>query len=261
MDVIRKLKETLSRSGLTEEEIAFYISVLKKPDNSIFDTAKRSKIAKDRAYKIFESLKEKKLLAFDSDKKYKKLKINSLNTFIENLYRQGRQNYQNADKLKEVRPLLKFLSLSNEKNSFQTFNQEELAEQYQDLSYMNWDVVLAYGNFEIALPVMGTEPDEQFVKRRLKRGKQAFPILANPGEYSWKVARKDYKELRTTKMIYNEKLNDYFVFILPDNATTAIWVRNKEGRLSGATIENPLLSKLHENIFNYFDEIAEAHSS
>lgn len=258
MDLIRKLKQTLDSSGLTEEEISFYLSVLKKPQSSIFDIAKRSKLPKDQAYKIFDSLEDKKLLTANKEGKYKKIQAAPINSFVENLYKQGRHFYRSADSLKEIKPFLPLLSLPDQKGTFTNFTSGELAEQYMDMSYMPWENILAYGNFEMVIPIMGTDPDQKFVNKRLKRGKRAYPILSNPGDYSWKVVKNDYKEMRNTKIINNPKLNNYFVFIMPDINTTAMWVKDKDDNISGTTIESSIMTNLHENLFHYFDEIAEA---
>lgn len=251
---------SLASTGLTEEEIAFYVSVLKKPDSTIFDAAKHAKISKDKAYKIYDTLEAKKLITSESISKQKKLRATNLNSFIEDLYKEGRKYYHTADTFKEVKPFLPFLGLPDQDNTFRSISQAELAESYVDLSYMNWEKVLAYGNFEICLPIMGTDPDHEFMTRRVKRGKNAFPILANPGEFSMQVARNDYKEMRHTKLIYDKKLDDYFVFIFPEVNTTAIWLRDKEKKVTGAVIESPFLVNLHKKLFAHFDEIAENHN-
>lgn len=260
MDIIRKLKFALGNSGLSEEEISFYIHSLKKPNSTIFALAKNCKIPKDKAYKLFESLKNKQLLSADKEHKQKRIHAAPMNNFIEGLYKQGRNYYRQADSLKEIKTFLPFLSLPDQDDTFRSIGQEELAESYVDLSYLNWEEVLAYGNFEISLPIMGTDPDSEFMTRRVKRGKQAFPILANPGEFSMKVAHNDYKEMRHTKLIYDKKLDDYFVFIFPDINTTAIWLRDNEKKVSGAIIESSFLSNLHEKMFAHFSEIAENHN-
>lgn len=260
MDIVRKLKMSLASTGLTEEEIAFYVSILKKPGSTIFDAAKRAKISKDKAYKIYDTLEAKKLIISENASKQKRIRATNLNSFIEDLYKEGRKYYHTADNFKQVKPFLSLLGLPEQENNFRSVSQAELAESYVDLSYLNWEEVLAYGNFEICLPIMGTDPDHEFMTKRVKRGKQAFPILANPGEFSMQVARNDYKEMRHTKLIYDKKLDDYFVFIFPDINTTAIWLRDKDKKVSGAVIESQFIANLHEKLFAHFNEAAEKHN-
>lgn len=258
MDITRKLKKSLSLSGLTEEEIAFYISVLKKPNSSIYDIAKRSKLPKDRAYKIFESLEDKNLVKSDTSKRNKKILANSLQSFIEKISSQGRKLHQTADSLKELNPYLGFLGLPDQKVSFQTFSEAELGQQFLDIAYMDWECVLAYGSFDDILPFIGINADKEFVKKRIKKGKKALPVLANPGEYSWnEIINNDTKEIRTSSVIYDEKLRDFFVVLLPEQNKVSLWSKNKDGTASGALIESPILSQIHTNIYHYLRDLSQ----
>ena len=190
----------------------------------------------------------------------KKIKTTALSSFIEKLNSQGRKFHRSADNLKEIKPFLGFLSIPQIEDNLETYSEEEIGEKFVDLTYMRWEKVFALGNFEMALSIMGKSPDRQFVTRRIKRGGKAYPILANPGDYSLNViAKNDYKEFRETKFIYNDKLANYFILTLPETETTSIWVKNENGLLSGATIRSQLLTKLHQDIYDYFSEIAESH--
>lgn len=258
MDIVRKLKLALSNSDLKEDEIAFYIGVLKKPGATIFDIAKSAKLPKDRAYKIFSLLEEKKLLASApnlNERKQKKIVANPLENFIEDIYSKGRKFYRTADSLKQVKPFLKLLNTPYEDAVIQSFNAEEMGENWADLSYLNFDHCLAYGSFEMMIENMGTDPDQLFMGRRVKRGKKAFPILTEIGKYSREmIMNRDNKELRSTKVLETERLKNIFVTLFPDIDTISIWLRNKNGRLTGAQIKNPLIAKLHEDIFWSLDE-------
>jgi rRNA pseudouridine-1189 N-methylase Emg1 (Nep1/Mra1 family) len=255
MDIIKKLKLALSNSDLKEDEIAFYISVLKKPGATIFDIAKSAKIPKDRAYKIFSALEEKRLLSSaqtpnSSERKQKKIIANPIENFIETIYAKGRKFYRTADSLKQVKPFLKLLNTPYEDVAIQSFGSEEMAENWVDLSYLNFDTCLAYGSFEMMVENMGVEADQQFMGRRVKRGKKAFPILTEIGKYSREmIINRDIRELRDTKVLETERLKNIFVTLFPDIDTISIWLKNREGKITGTQIKNPLIARLHEDIF------------
>ena len=254
MDIIKKLKSALGNSGLQEDEILFYINVLKKPGNSIYDTGKKSNLPKDRAYKVAESLETKGLIS----RNHQGLQANSLDSFTESLYSKGRQFYHTADSLKEVKPFIRYLSLPEDETVIQTFSSDQMGENRVDLSYMIWETVLAYGNFELMVETMGGHPDREFMSRRVKRGKKAFPIFSRIGEYTKdQILARDNQELRQSKVLRTKQLQDTWITLLPDQDTLSVWLKDKKGIIKGATIKNPLICKLHEDLFNHFDEIAE----
>jgi|GEM_PF-1776042 len=260
MNIVAKLKLALSNSGLNDDEIAFYLNVLKHPGSSIYDIAQRADLPKDRAYKICESLEEKRLLSNDpASRKQKRLIANPLDSFAESLYSLGRKFYHTADSLKEVKPFLKYLNLTEkDEAAIETFSAEQMTENWLDLAYMNWETVLAYGNFEMMYENMGADPDQLFMRRRVKRGKKAFPILSHLGPYTREVVlKRDKKELRHSKILKTNSLKDTWITLFPDKDTVSIWLRDQHGIIKGATIKNPLLTKLHEDLFHHFDEIAE----
>lgn len=257
MDITRKLKEALISSGLSEEEMLFYLNVLKNPNSSIYETAKKSKIPKDKAYQIAELLEEKDLITSNSEGKYKKLKSASLKNYIEKIKNHGRKLERTADTLKEINPYLSIIGLPDQKISFKTYKNEELAEQFLDLSYLNWDYVLAYGSYDVFLQFVPIETDKQFVKTRVKKGKKCFPIIANPGEYSFEIARNDKNEIRKTRMFYDEKLKNYFIILLPETNKVSFWVNNEDGTASGAIIDSPILSQIHKNLYHHFEQFAQ----
>lgn len=256
VDIIRQLKSLLISAGLTEAEIVFYVQVLKKPRSSIWDIAKRAGLPKDRAYKIFFALQEKGFLSFETIGKSKIISPLPLNEFIENMYGRGNKFYRIADSLKSIQPFFKYLNLPDPEGSISFLDSSRLAEDWVDLSYINWENVLVYGDFEMMINHMGVSADNEFMNRRLKRGKKAFPLLANPGAYTLDLAQRDYKEMRNTKIIHDEKLKNYFVCLLPDNDTVAVWMKDKDGLLKGVKIKNYVLTRLQEQTFNYLDSIA-----
>jgi sugar-specific transcriptional regulator TrmB len=261
MDITRKLKDLLDRSGLTDEEVRFYLAVLKRPGSTIYDLSKVAGVPKDRAYKLSESLTEKKLINAAKEGQLKKLSAASLQGYIDGLKSDGRRLHRTADSLKEINPFLHFMGAPEEDSCIRTFSHEEAGEAFVDLSTMKWNDVLAYGDFDQILTAITPDSDRKFVSNRLKHGGKAFPVIANPGEYSWNhVIKNDMRELRQSKVLYNEKLSNYFVCLFPDMDTTAFWVKGKDGKVSGSVVESASLTKLHENIYDHFNDISEPHN-
>ncbi|MBU1151848.1 hypothetical protein KJ632_03425 [Patescibacteria group bacterium] len=255
MDLNRKLKQILGNSGLSEDEIAFYLNILKNPNSTIYDLSKRTAIPKDRGYRITEKLIDEKLINAEGNRQ-KRLTAAKLNGYIDGLMSQGREFYKNAERLREIKPFLKIMENSEENQSIETFSEEEIGEKFVDLSYLNWDKILSYGNFEMGIEKMGIDTDQQFVQRRMKKGRGCFPVFANPGKLSWNIIDNDEKEMRKTKIIYNQKLSDYFVIILPEANTTALWIKDENNKVRGAVIKSSMLTKLHSGLYDHFWEAA-----
>jgi len=256
------LKLALAGSGLGDEETAFFIEALKRPDGSIFDTAQRAGIGKDRAYKIYGELEQKGLLTGSEDGKYKKIHACSIQGYLEGLYRKGRQFYQAADRLKEVRPFLSFINSKEDSSLARALDTENLASDWVDFAAMDWEKTLIYGNFEMIVETMGKDADIDFVKTRLKRGKQALPILSTIGPYTIELALTNPKEMRRTKFINSDKLQNSFIMILPEIKTVNMWTKDpKSGLVSGLSIKDPVLTSLHEDTFKYFDSVSDSQFS
>lgn len=256
MDINRKLKELLIGSGLADDEVTFYLALLKNPERSVYEVSRQVKIPKDRAYQICENLKEKHLLRQDMGAR-KSFKIAPLTGFIEKLNNQSRKLGRNAEKLNELKYFLPFLSGTEEDFAFDVFGHEEAGERFVDMTYLKWNQVFAYGDFESVLPAVTAEADHNFVRRRLKSGGKAFPVIANPQEYCWEyVIGKDDLEMRKTKVLYSEKLRNHFVIFAPEVNTTTIFTADKFGKVSGAVIKNPVVNQLHQGIYEYLGSVA-----
>jgi len=256
MDIIRKIKELLARTGLSDNEIHFYLAALKNPQKSIYAISKELKIPKDRAYQIADSLEDKKLISKKSGKIY----ANPVKRFSENIRSTSRKLQRTADSLQELDPFLPFYGISNDEETFKTFKHEQSGEQFLDLSYLRWNQIHAYGDFENLIEAITEHVDQHFVRNRVKRGKKCFPVMANPKDYTFnKVVKMDVKENRVTGIVYDESLKNLFVAILPELNMTTVWQRQDNDRFSGAIFNSPTITKMHMGIYEHFLKLSEEH--
>lgn len=254
MNATRKLKDLLLRTGLTDDEVRIFFAILRSPGNSIYGISKLVGIPKDRAYNIVESLEDKKLIARTPGG----LKCNPITRYGERLQSQSRRFNRIADALREMDPFMPFLGAVNDEESFYTFNHEQAGEQFLDLSYLKWDQVHAYGDFDTLLDTIKEDIDRKFVRNRLKRGKQCMAVCANPKDYTLKtVIGRDVLEKRVTKLLYDKNFDNFFVAVFPDIQRTTIWQKQDNGRYVGAIFNNPLISKVHERMHNYLFNISD----
>jgi len=257
MDLIRKLKKLLSGSGLSEEEIQFYITVLKHSNCSIFDISKKAKLSKDKAYLIYESLKDKKLVDDVKAGAISKIKALPFDSYIQSLQSKSRSLYRTADNLKELGSILPILDFSDKKGIFKTFQNDEAAEKFIDMSYCKGDEILFYGEYDDILKKFGEECDKEFLKNRLKKGKKCYPVVANPDKYTWdNLVSNDNHELRQTKVLFNDMLKDYFVILVPQSKTMGFWMKSERDQVHGGIIESEMITGFHQQLYNYFDSIS-----
>lgn len=255
MSLIRKLQYSLDSLGLSEQEIAFYLAVVKNPDSTIFSVSKACGIPKDRCYKICEGLEDIKLISIKGERN-RKLKALPLDHFISIAKSKGRKLQRSAQTLQEISPYLGYLQLDGNGEMIESYYGDDIGDKWLDLTYLNWDQVQAFGDFSVGIESVGEEVDKQFTKRRLKKGAKAYPILANPSGYSIKILQNDTQEMRHSKVINNEKLTNYFVTLVPDHDLTVLWSRDKEGWISGATIKSALMTDFYQKLYEHFHEQA-----
>lgn len=259
MSLVLRLKELLAKSGLEEAEVRFYVAVLKKPGATIYELAKIAGVPKDRAYKICEKLVNQSLIDFTREGKWKKLKALPISNFMEKLNSQGRELYKTAEKLGELKSFLPMLAVGNSQSemSYEFFEDKDAGERFLDFVYLDWENVFGFGDFDSVIDSISVQADKQFINKRVKSGRKSFTVLANPHGYSLELIKNDGKELRDSKVIFSKKISNYFVATAPEVDTMGIWMKQKSGEVSGMIIKNPVLTQLHQNIFEYFDAFSE----
>lgn len=259
MDIIRRLKELLARSGLREEEINFFVNTVKKPNSTIYDLAKKSNIPKDRAYKICDALHERRLIKINRSNKLRRIEIAPMNAFIEGMKNRSRSLYRTADGLKQIGSYLPFLQGNEEEMEYADFGHEHAVENFVDMSCRGNDNILAYGDYDSILDGMGKDSDKYFLNNRLKRGKKCFPIIVNPREYTWhEIIRNDNYELRKTKILFDESLRNCFMLLLPGIDTIGYWIKGDNGQVKGGIIKNPALFELYERTYKHLNSISDS---
>lgn len=252
MDNLRKFRDLLRTSGLSDDEIVLFLAIYKNPGNSVFFYSKTINLPKDRVYILVQSLTQKKLISQQGER-YKKLFVGSIDGFIASVSAEGRKLNRAAESLNSLKKILPNFSNKTKENSFESFSFDEFGERFVDLSFLKWDTVLGYGDFEFIVSQMGIEPDQDFVKRRMKRGGTCLPVVVNPGAYCKEyLIKRDESELRRTKVVYDKSLSNQFVTILPELDIVTIWSQD-----GGVFIKNALLSKVHQDMHKHLQDLSE----
>lgn len=254
MDVLRTLRDTLDRAGLSEEEVRLYISALKKPD-TVYGLSRRCGLRKDKGYKIFESLRDRSLLELDG----RTVRSRGVYAFLEKLYTEGRKFYKIADRLREVQPFIKYLDERLFPGNIEVFSSSELAEHFLDLNYLNWNKIMSYGDFDGMFPALSVETDLTFIKRRLKNGRRAHIILS-PGDYSERRLKpNDAREMRLTQILDPETARTFegcLALMFDGEDKISLWERDfKTGIISGAMIHSPVAANFHKRTHRFLADM------
>lgn len=255
MDLLRKLRTSLSSAALKEDEIAFYEIVLKHPCSTVFEISKRAGFSKDKGYAIFENLQEKGLVM---TKKYcgkRGVFPLSLKKFSEKLHSRSRSLWRVGETLKNLDAALPLLRESGAPTNISTFTINEFPEHWLDLAYTSFEHVFSYGNFGMITERIGTDPDRQFIGKRVKRGAVADVALF-PNAYTDEMIRKDSLELRNTRVLNIPELENKIVIIFPELETVSLWQKNSAGEISGLGINSKLITDFHKEMYDYFRDRA-----
>lgn len=251
MDLLRKLRTTLSRAQVTEDEIAFYEAVLKKSGSTVFEISKYAGFSKDRGYKLFENLKEKGLVTTKQYCGRRGVFPASLKGFSEKLFSASRKFWRVAENLENLDTALPLLREIGVPTNIEAFTIDEFPEHWLDLAYTSFDFVCAYGNFGFIIDQTGVDCDRQFINHRVKRGGKA-DLALQEDKYTKEMISKDNLELRKTRILNIPELENKLAVIFPSLGTVSIWQKNSSGAISGLKIKNPMIANFHRDLYEYF---------
>lgn len=257
MDIVRKLKDLLSRSGLSDEEIQFYVKLLKNPNVTVYDISKKAKIPKDKGYTICDSLRDKRLVEIEKVDGLNRLRVLPVNSYVERLRSNSRSMFRTADALSEISPFLSTYGIAKGDDQMDVFSDEYAVEKFVDFSCLKGGCVLFYGEYDSILERMGHDADREFLKNRLRSGRKCYPVIANPCKYTIdNIVANDRHELRKTKTFSNDNVSNHFVVMQKEGGVVGVFTRKDDGSLSGSIIRSETVFDLHNGIYKYFDSIS-----
>lgn len=255
MQLTEKLKGLLVKAGLSEAEILFYLAALKNPGSSIYKLARQAKLSKNQAYRVYTRLSELGILMSPESAWKKKINPVPLYNFSENLKKKSRRMFKTAEGLRLVTPLLDLMNEKMATRSIQMVEGQEMVESYLDLIDFDWDRILAYGTYDMFMKEFSGEAEKRFIRNRVKKGKRATGIFANPGPYTREVVKFNEQDLRESRSVEWKQLENDWINIFPGANKLAIYSKDQEGIFRATMIESPELCRIHENIFSTFWDV------
>lgn len=243
------IKNLLIKAGLSEDEILFYVTLLGNQGKSIYEVGKKSGLSKNKAYKAFSELYERKVVGYTGNGQFKYVFPTSLGPLTNELDRRRRTLGRTSDNLKKIDKLIPYLNAKESDASIEILEGEDIHQDYFDLLDMEWDTVFAYGDFDMFCEELGFENEKRFIRNRVKKGRKAKGIFNSIGAYTKDVTSRNANELRKSVIIEDETLKNIWVYMYDKSNLTSIWARDENNNFQGVVIKNKAVSALHKNLF------------
>jgi hypothetical protein len=247
MSTKNRLKSLLSKSGLSEKAIEFYIYVLNNQYCSVADVYRNTSLTKSASYRAFESLKDMELLKANVNKWETSLEAISLSGLIKKLESQQR----NARRLITE---LKLLNTTNNISSnssipgIETVAGEKIYEKYHDLSEMKFDTNLVYGDWEDFNDEVNLIPIEKgFIKNRLKNGGNCHLFLTKIGPKTKEIIDYDKQESRNTKCVDPSYNKPVWINAFEGNNLVFIWNKDEMNKTIATLIDSKPISEFYKH--------------
>jgi hypothetical protein len=249
MTIRESIKKLLIKAGLTEDEIRFYITLLGNQGKSIYEVGKKAGLSKNKSYKAFSDLYERKIVGYTGSGQFKFVFPSSLEPLTTDLDRKRRTLGRTSDKLKKMEKLIPYLDSKEEDASIEILEGEDIHKDYFDILDQDWDTVFAYGDFEMFCEEFGFEHEKNFICNRIKKGKKGKGIFNSNGMYTKDVTSRDKNELRESLIVEENSLKNTWVYTYDKSKTTSIWTKDDQDNFQGIIIRNKAVSDLHKKLF------------
>lgn len=243
------IKNLLLKAALSEDEILFYITLLSNQGKSIYEIGRKSGLSKNKAYRTFTNLYERKIIGYTGSGQFKYVFTTSLEPLTKELDRQTRLLGRTSENLKRIERLIPYLNSKNEEASIEILEGDNIKQNYFDILDEDWGTVLACGNFDMFCEELGFENEKKFINNRVKKGKKAKGIFSTIGMYVNDVTSRDQNELRKSVFIQDPKLENTWLYAYDKSNTTSIWSKDENGDFQGVVIKNKAVADLHKTIF------------
>ncbi|MBU1018763.1 MAG: hypothetical protein ABII07_03600 [Patescibacteria group bacterium] len=247
MDTQKRLKSLLLKAGLKTDEADLYIFVSENPGCSISDAYKNSGISRSSAYRAFESLRDLEILNCNSDSWKTNLQTTSLSGLIKKLEAEKRRKSRLITELKTLNTAQKLIG-NSKIAGIETFEGEDVYQKYLDLSEMDFDTDLVYGDWEPFNQNESLVPlEKNFIQNRIKNGGNCVLILSGDGPNTREIIDCDFAEDRITKYRKESNAkNPVWINAFEGNNLVYIWNLDESGKTYGTLIESKPVSEFYK---------------
>lgn len=249
MNLYEKIRIILTHAGLGEHEILFYVTVLKNPYSTINALAKKSGLSKNKAYAIFDSLRELGIVG-RAEGNATIIPV-SFNNLINILNKKSRQLGRIADDLARINKVVPFLREVKSQSGVHVYDSiNEIKENYLDLLGLDWENTWAYGSFEMFAKEIDGEIESKFVSTRVKKGRKARAVMTDIGPITRELVKHDANEMRSSRFLESSEIKNKWLHVFPENNLMMMWSKDPaSGKFSGIAVDNKEIADFHKQLF------------
>jgi len=235
MNIQSYIKQSLEVFGLTEGETKVYLSLMQNGEMDAFSLKNATKYSTAGIYKILGSLVDKGFVfPIPKSSPIKYLAV-SLTDISKKFAVHGRKMNRIADKFSELGKLSK-VPIETE-----IFEGNSLTDYYLNIPYKIDDSIWCVGSFGAVMNFFGPNIEKDFIKTRIKKGRNASALIFDENDVSRSLAGRDLLERRETKFIHNGEYPMEFSYLYADSYLN--FYKDSEGKIKVLKIESPELAK------------------
>ncbi|EKD63741.1 MAG: hypothetical protein ACD_51C00208G0002 [uncultured bacterium] len=246
MELDKKLKSLLLKSGLKKEEADLYLFAIGNPGCSIADFYKSYKYSKSNAYRAFDKLKSLELITSAPGSWETSLKPISLSGLIRNLENKQRNERRLITELKTINQFRSFVPNSNIPN-IETLRGEQVYDKYLELSEMDFSTNLVFGNWESFNNKKSLIPlEKNFIQNRAKKANCLLGLVGN-GPHTKEITDYDTSENRVTKMVKTYSNKPIWINAFEGNNLVYIWNLDNIGDICATLIDSKTTADFYKD--------------
>lgn len=248
MRLNKRITDLLQRVGMTPREVEFYLFVSKNPNTALRDIQRECGFSMATTYRVFESLRDKKLLTSSPENWRKSISVISLRALADKLGRESLKLRKVEYELKKMHQLDQLSQLQLTENPIEILtDQNQLTEHCYRLLNEQWSHIYGYGSGEMAYEIPGEKAMHDFVTMRARKGKTIDVIFTHLGDHTKQLLINNKNELRNGKLYLDEHAQNSMMYM--HDAGVTIWQKDSELGNRALIITDPGLIRMYQGQF------------
>lgn len=253
-EIHQKLERLLQKMNLTEEESRLVVQAYQNPGLSSLELGKRCGLRRMSSYRTVEQLLEKGFLQISKDRGKLKRAVMAipLQDIAKRVDRKSATLLRFASEIRDIDRFLRYPGVSRSPSfDVQKLYADEAREAFFDLHYEPWDEILFLGDFDTQVDNMGFDFEDQWIQRRVQKGRKARGVFTQEGQVTKDLARNNRKELRTSIVKPHLVQNQWFC-LFPELRQVYLFQHNKEENPNWNLLKiiSPEISKMYSDLVN-----------